>query len=93
MFIFMVLFLIIPTILLLLARQSIFIEKIFSLIAVISVFTFGSITMSAVYQILDNQTVFMTSIHAVFLEPFFLVSGGYLLFFFAYRLLDDLLRW
>lgn len=93
MFIFIVLFLIIPTILLLLARQSFFIEKIFSLVAVISVFTFGSITMSAVYQILDNQTVFMTSIHAVFLEPFFLVSGGYLLFFFAYRLLDDLLRW
>ncbi|GIP39017.1 hypothetical protein J31TS4_22970 [Paenibacillus sp. J31TS4] len=39
---------------------------------------FGSIAAFAVYDIRRDGTVFMTSVHAVFLNPVFLLAGAYL---------------
>lgn len=64
---------------------------LFNSIALISALVFGNITAFAIYEIIRNQTVFMTSIHALFLNPFFLLTGSYLGVYFLYRLL--LLTW
>lgn len=70
-----------------------FLDKFFSLIAVVSLLIFSGIVSYAIFSIISNETVFMTSIHSLFLNPFFLVSGGYLLFFSLYRLIGDLLSY
>ncbi len=93
MFLFIVLLTVIPAAIVIVVRQSIIAEKVMAFLAVISTIVFAAITMSAIQQILLDQTVFMTSIHGVFLDPLFLTSGGYVLFFFVYRLMYHLLEW
>ncbi|NOV04288.1 transposase [Paenibacillus planticolens] len=51
---------------------------LFHLLAVVSAYAFGIITALAVYEILRDDTVFMTNIHAVFKNRLFLMSGAYL---------------
>ncbi|WP_078394308.1 hypothetical protein [Shouchella patagoniensis] len=70
-----------------------FLDRLFSLMAVVSLLIFAGIVSYAIFSIISNETVFMTSIHSLFLNPFFLVSGGYLLFFSLYRLIGDLLAY
>jgi len=62
-------------------------KMIFNIVAVISTIIFGSIASTTIYQIIVDDTVFMTTIHAIFLNPFFLVTGAYLGVFFIYRLI------
>ncbi|OXM87577.1 transposase [Paenibacillus rigui] len=47
----------------------------------------GPIVSYAVYGILRDNTVFMTQIHAVFLNPLFLLCGSYLGVYFIYLLI------
>ncbi|MED4402483.1 transposase [Metabacillus fastidiosus] len=60
---------------------------IFNIIAVISALIFGNIAATSIYQILIDNTVFMTAIHSVFLNPYFLITGAYLGLFLLYRLI------
>lgn len=60
---------------------------IFNIIAVISILIFGNIAATSIYQILIDNAVFMTTIHGVFLNPSFLITGGYLGVFIIYRLM------
>jgi hypothetical protein len=60
---------------------------VFNLVAIISVLIFGNIASLSIYSIIKNKTVFMTTIHAVFLNPFFLITGGYLGIYLLYRLI------
>ncbi|MEC2078349.1 transposase [Metabacillus fastidiosus] len=60
---------------------------IFNIIAVISALIFGNIAATSIYQILIDNTVFMTAIHSVFLNPYFLITGAYLGIFLLYRLM------
>ena len=60
---------------------------IFNLLAVIFVIIFGSIASTSIYQIIIDDTVFMTKIHALFLNQLFLISGGYIGLFVIYRLM------
>ncbi|MFD2749833.1 transposase [Virgibacillus siamensis] len=55
--------------------------------AVIAALIFGNITSLSVYQIIKDKTVMMTNIHAVFLNPYFLIAGAYLGVYFLYLLL------
>ncbi|WP_174612862.1 transposase [Virgibacillus ihumii] len=55
--------------------------------AVIAALVFGNITSLSVYQIIKDKTVMMTNIHAVFLNPFFLISGAYLGVYIIYWML------
>ncbi|WP_157801000.1 transposase [Bacillus solitudinis] len=63
------------------------VRLLFNLGATISVLIFGWILTDGIYKILINQEVFMTSIHGVFLNPSFLISGAY----FGWYLLNRLL--
>jgi hypothetical protein len=50
----------------------------FNVLALVSAYVFGIISALAVYDILRDDTVFMTNIHAVFNNQLFLLSGAYL---------------
>ncbi|RDW20389.1 transposase [Oceanobacillus arenosus] len=60
---------------------------IFNLGAIVSILIFGNIASLAIYEIIKDKTVFMTNIHAIFLNPFFLITGGYLGIYIIYRLI------
>jgi len=60
---------------------------IYNLVTIIAVLVFGNIASLSIYKIIIDKTVFMTSIHAVFLNPFFLISGSYIGIYVLYRLL------
>ena len=55
-------------------------------LAVLAAYVFGIISALSIYQILRDETVFMTNIHAVFQNNLFLLSGGYLGTYGMYRL-------
>ncbi|MCH5586218.1 transposase [Shimazuella sp. AN120528] len=54
--------------------------------AIVSLLIFSSIASIGVYTIIRDHTVFMTSIHGLFLNPFFLITGAYLGLYVIYRL-------
>lgn len=60
---------------------------IFTAGAIISTLIFGNIASLSIYSILRDETVFMTNIHAVFLNPLFLATGGYIGIYILYRLI------
>ncbi|MOA47096.1 hypothetical protein D3C78_1697000 [compost metagenome] len=53
----------------------------------LSTLILGNISALAIYEILRDNTVFMTSIHAIFLNPMFLLTGAYLGVYLVYRLM------
>lgn len=62
------------------------IRNIYNIIFVISSLIFGNIAALAIYQVIIDQTVFMTAIHGVFLKPMFLITGAILGIDTIYRL-------
>lgn len=82
---------VVPIIMLLLQYKSNSVHSIWNVLAVFTLIIFGSIASTSIYQIIVDGAVFMTTIHAIFLNPLFLVVGAYLGVFMIYRLL--LLTW
>lgn len=78
---------VVPVIMVYLNNKSDKLKLIFNIVAVVSIIIFGSITSTSIYQIIVDNAVFMTTIHAIFLNPFFLATGGYLGVFIIYRLM------
>lgn len=76
-----------PIIMFFLQNKSNKLRFIFNITAIISAIIFGSIASTSIYQILIDNTVFMTAIHGIFLNPFFLITGAYLGVFIVYRML------
>lgn len=76
-----------PIIMFYLQNKSKKFQIIFNSIAVLSAIISGNIASTSIYQILIDDAVFMTAIHGIFLNPFFLVTGAYLGVFIVYRLL------
>jgi hypothetical protein len=62
----------------LLQRKWVKSRVIFHLLAILSALIFGNIAALAIQNILRDDTVFMTNIHGIFLNPFFLISASYL---------------
>ncbi|ANC76325.1 transposase [Fictibacillus phosphorivorans] len=60
---------------------------LFNVIAIIAALIFGDLAAIAIQQIIHDNTVFMTNIHGVLLNPFFLVAGSYLGVYLIYRLI------
>jgi hypothetical protein len=60
---------------------------LYNLIAIIALLVFGNIASLSVYKIIKDNTVFMTAIHGIFLNPFFLAAGSYIGIYFLYRLI------
>ncbi|AHN22131.1 transposase [Lysinibacillus sphaericus] len=82
---------VVPAIMLLLQYKSDRARLLWNVLAVLALIIFGSIASTSIYQIIKDGAVFMTTIHAVFLNPLFLVVGAYLGVFMIYRLM--LLTW
>ncbi|WP_339236857.1 transposase [Oceanobacillus sp. FSL W7-1281] len=76
-----------PILMLYLKNRSKKFQIAFNAIAAISAVIFGIIAAVSIRQVLIDDTVFMTAIHSVFLNPFFLITGAYIGLFTIYRLL------
>ncbi|WP_174727018.1 transposase [Mesobacillus harenae] len=59
----------------------------FNLLAIIAALVFGNIASLAIYEIIQDNMVFMTNIHGILLNPFFLLTGAYLGVYLVYRLI------
>lgn len=64
----------------------------FHLAALLSALLFGNIASLAIYTIIKDKTVFMTNIHALFLNPLFLLTGAYLGVYFLYIIMQKILK-
>ncbi|WP_368505418.1 transposase [Alkalihalophilus sp. As8PL] len=60
---------------------------VFNGAAYVAFVTFGFIIASAIHTILRDHEVFMTSIHGIFLNPWFLVTGAYIGWYTLFRVL------
>ena len=78
---------IVPIVMLYLIQKSDKFNLIFNSIAVLSTIIFGAIASTAIYQVISDGKVFMTTIHGLFLNPFFLTTGAYIGVFLLYRLI------
>lgn len=78
---------VVPAVMLYLIRKSDKFKILFNLLAVISTIIFGSILSTSINQIIVDDAVFMTTIHAIFLSPVFLITGAYLGLYIIYRLM------
>lgn len=58
----------------------------YNVAALLSALVVGNILSLAIYSVIKDQTVFMTHIHGILLNPFFLLTGSYLGVYFIYRM-------
>ena len=77
----------IPILMVLLQRKWKWGKLLFHFLAILSTLIFGNIASIAILEILQDNTVFMTNIHGVFLNPFFLLTGAYLGLYLIYSLI------
>jgi hypothetical protein len=59
---------------------------LYNVAAILSTLVFGNILSFAIYEVIKDNTVFMTQIHGILLNPLFLLTGSYLGVYFIYRL-------
>ena len=78
---------VVPLIMVLLRKKISKSALVFNILAVIFVIIFGSIASTSIYQIIIDDSVFMTKIHGLFLNELFLISGAYIGVFTIYRLM------
>ncbi|WP_342512862.1 transposase [Sporosarcina sp. FSL K6-1522] len=60
---------------------------LYNILMVLSVILFGDIAALSILQIIQDNTVFMTAIHAIFLDPLFLATGAYIWIYTIYCLM------
>ncbi|MBU9713186.1 transposase [Evansella tamaricis] len=77
----------VPTIMIILSQKSKLFQVSFDLLAILSALIFGNISATSIHEILIDDTVFMTNIHGIFLNPFFLATGAYLGVYTLYLLI------
>ncbi|MFB6731304.1 hypothetical protein ACIG6B_05205 [Bacillus mobilis] len=56
--------------------------------AYLSLYVLGTIISINIYDVLMQDLVFMTSIHGILLNPFFLIAGAYIGIYTLYLLLS-----
>ncbi|MFC4403871.1 transposase [Gracilibacillus xinjiangensis] len=64
------------------------IQIVYNVAALIALLLFGNLASVSIYQIIRDNTVFMTNIHGLFLNPFFLITGAYLGLYAIYQLIN-----
>ncbi|WP_369379948.1 transposase [Lysinibacillus fusiformis] len=79
---------VIPALMVYLQQKSDKMRLVFNAIGVVSAILFGYIAATSITQIILEDMVFMTMIHAVFLNPIFLLTGAYLGLFFIQYMID-----
>lgn len=83
---------VIPVIMVVLQRKNSKFQIFFNTAAILSALLFGNIASIAIYNIIMDDTVFMTNIHGLFLNPFFLITGAYLGLYLLYTLILSVLN-
>lgn len=76
-----------PVLMLFLQKTKPKIHLLFNIVAILSALVFGNISSVAIYEIIKDDTVFMTNIHGIFLNPLFLLTGAYLGIYFIYKIM------
>lgn len=79
---------VIPGLMVYLQQKSDKMRLVFNALGVVSAILFGYIAATSITQIILEDVVFMTTIHAVFLNPIFLLTGAYLGLFFIQYMID-----
>ncbi|WKT78913.1 transposase [Lysinibacillus fusiformis] len=88
----MVTIIVIPALMVYLQQKSDKVRLVFNALGVVSAILFGYIAATSITQIILEDVVFMTTIHAVFLNPIFLLTGAYLGLFFIQYMIDITIR-
>lgn len=78
---------VIPMLMVVLQRKWWKLHIFFNLTALISALIFGNIASIAIFNIIKDNKVFMTNIHRLFLNPFFLITGAYLGLYLLYTII------
>ena len=60
---------------------------VYNILAIIAILVFGNIASLSIYKVIKENSVFMTTIHAIFLNPFFLITGAYIGIYVLYGML------
>lgn len=79
--------LVIPLIMFLVQKRKSRARLLFNALALLSTLVFGNLAAMAVYRIIRDNTIFMTNVHGIFLNPFFLLTGYYLFVYILYQLI------
>ncbi|YCA41898.1 transposase [Bacillus sp. JZ8] len=79
--------LIFPFIMLILQKKYTVLNFVFNVFAFVAILLFGNIVSLAIHDVLQEDLVFMTTIHAILLNPFLLISGAYIGVYLLYRIL------
>ncbi|KPN96375.1 hypothetical protein [Lysinibacillus sp. ZYM-1] len=87
--IILVAIIVIPSLMVYLQQKSDKMRLFFNALGVVSAILFGYIAATSIMQIILEDAVFMTTIHAVFLSPTFLITGAYLGLFLIQRIIDS----
>lgn len=77
----------IPSFMVYLQQKWAIFRLLFNILGVIAAILFSTIAATAITNIILEDAVFMTTIHAVFLNPVFLITGAYLGLYLIYRLI------
>ncbi|WAH36435.1 transposase [Alicyclobacillus dauci] len=59
---------------------------VYDVVALISAIVSFSASSTTIYSVIKNNTVFMTTLHALFIDPFFLIPSAYLGVYVIYML-------
>lgn len=76
-----------PSLMVYLQQKWAIFRLLFNILSVIAAILFSTIAATAITNIILEDAVFMTTIHAVFLNPIFLITGAYLGLYLIYRLI------
>ncbi|HBJ00352.1 MAG TPA: transposase [Lysinibacillus sp.] len=88
----MVTIIVIPAVMVYLQQKSDKMRLVFNALGVVSAIFFGYIAATSITHIILEDVVFMTTIHAVFLNPIFLLTGAYLGLFFIQYMINITIR-
>lgn len=59
--------------------------------AYLALYVLGTVTSIYIYDVLIQDLVFMTNIHAILLNPFFLITGAYIGIYTLHLLLSHII--
>jgi hypothetical protein len=59
---------------------------VYDVFAILSAIVSFSAASTTIYSVIKNNTIFMTTIHALFINPFFLIPSAYLGLYVIYLL-------
>ena len=63
------------------------IHYVFDFIAIIAFIYTSNMISFSLYNVITDNEMFETTIHSIFLDPSFLLFGGYLILYTTYRLI------